>query len=104
MFRKLGTERASRDIQSRVRPDDDPKVKEIIDNTTITDLIIREYNIEQFDEELWRMKWSDWIHPHTGETGTQYLNRMTDNMLLNPSIQKASNTLVLIEPLYGRKR
>ncbi len=107
MFRKLGTKRSSRNLQGGVSedaPDNDPKIKKIIANTQITDLVLREYKKEEFDEEIWRLKWEDFVHPHTGESGMKYLERMTDNPALNPRLQQGSKVIIVIEPLYGLKR
>jgi hypothetical protein len=105
VFRKLGTKRSSRHLQSGViPPGEDPKVRKIISNTSVADLVLREYKKEEFDEQLWRLKWEDFRHPHTGENGTQYLNRMKSELPFNPSLQKNSNVIIVIEPLYGPKR
>jgi hypothetical protein len=65
---------------------------------------MREYKQEEFDEKLWRLKWENFRHPHTNETGTDYLVRMRDNPALNPQLQRESKIIIAIEPLYGPKR
>ena len=105
MFRKLGTKRSSRHLQGGVTPpDEDPKVKTIISNTQVADLVLREYKQEEFDEELWKLKWEDFVHPHTRESGTQYLDRMKNELPFNPSLQKNSKVIIVIEPLYGPRK
>jgi len=105
VFRKLGTKRSSRDFQGGMTPpDEDPKIKKIISNTQVIDLVMREYKKEEFDEELWRLKWEDFRHPHTSEDGITYLARMRDNPALNPQLQREAKVIIVIEPLYGPKR
>jgi hypothetical protein len=67
----------------------------------IVDLVLREYKSKQFDEVVWRMKWEDFIHPDTQESGTEYLDRMKDQLPLNPTLQKDRPIIIVLEPLYG---
>ena len=47
------------------------------------------------------VKWENFIHPGTQETGTEYLERQQENIMLNPALQKQYPKLFLLEPLYG---
>lgn len=67
----------------------------------IIDFILREYKKDTFDENLWRMKWEDFNHPNTNESGSEYLERMKDHMPLNPKLQSGSPVIIVLEPLYG---
>lgn len=100
MFRKLDPKRTSRNIQGSV----DPREEKINNSIAITDLIIRQYTKDEFDEAVWRLKWENFIHPHTKESGSEYLERMKDEPNLNPELQKNAPFLILVEPLYGIRK
>lgn len=67
----------------------------------IVDLVIREYTAKDFNESVWRLKWEEFIHPHTNETGWEYLKRNDTLLPLNPKLQKGSPVIIVLEPLYG---
>ena len=66
----------------------------------IVDLILREYTKNEFDYTTWLTKWQDFVHPGTGETGSEYIERMKDYPQFNPKLQSNSQIIILVEPLY----
>ena len=70
----------------------------------IVDIVLREYNKKDFNEEVWRLKWDDFYHPFTKERGADYLQRNIDKLPFNPALQKDAKVIIVLEPLYGPKR